>query len=322
MSRNKIVYLHTFPNEKNHGIFFKYTIPLFKKFKIKAIYLNLKTINLFNLITSILAINKEINKETILHVQYGSGCGFVGSFFKKAKKKIITIRGSDILSLGPYGDPINFFKTKLTLSYLHKYDLIIVVSEQIKKILIDNEITKKILVIPDPVNNDYFYRIERLKAKKILNLDLKKNFFFFPANNFNSKNKNFNFIKLVQLELIKMRSEVLLLTLNNYVDQKKMYLYFNASTCSVICSYTEGWPNVVKESFYCDVPVVSTNVSDLNSLSKKFDGLTVCKLNPVNFAKAIIRYSNLPRPKNLKRIIKNFDINYYIKRVTNIYNSF
>jgi hypothetical protein len=191
-SRNKIFYLHTFPNEKNYGIFFKFTISYFKKFKIKLFYLNLKTINLFNLITSILAINKEINKETILHVQYGSGCGFVGSLFKKAKKKIITLRGSDILSMGLYRDPINFFKTKLTLSYLQKYDLIIVVSEQIKKILIDNEITKKILVIPDPVSNDYFYRIERLKAKKILNLDLKKNFFFFPVNSFNSKNKNEN----------------------------------------------------------------------------------------------------------------------------------
>ena len=141
MFKKRVIYLSTFNKTKNSGIFYRQFINKNNFVEIKEVEMNLKKINFFYYLKLFKKLKKIINKDDIIHSQYGSGCGLIGSFFPN--KKIITLRGSDIQNNGLIEDFYSFLVNKLTLLYLNKYNFIIVVSKKIKKKLIKNKIKKK-----------------------------------------------------------------------------------------------------------------------------------------------------------------------------------
>ena len=164
--KKKIIYLSTFQRKKNSGIFYKQFIKKIDFVKIKHIQIDLKIINPLHLLRIFKKLKKIIQKDDIIHSQYGSGCGLIGSFFNN--KKIITLRGSDIENYGFLNDFYRFLVNKLTLFYVDKYDAIIVVSKRIKAKLIANKKKSFSFVLPDPVDHKKFFRTSRTKAKKFL----------------------------------------------------------------------------------------------------------------------------------------------------------
>jgi hypothetical protein len=317
MLKKKVIYLSTFKKKKNSGIFYTQYIQKIDFIKIKHVHINVKIINPLHLLRTFKKLKKIIQKNDIIHSQYGSGCGLIGSFFKN--KKIITLRGSDIENYGFLNDLYRFLVNKLTLFYIDKYDAIIVVSKRIKAKLIENKKKKFLFILPDPVNHKKFFRINRTKAKKILNLELSKRYIFFPVVDHNSKNKNFKFILKLKEKLQKIN--IHLLTANNKYDHKKMCLLFNACECTILASYTEGWPNVIKESIFCDTPVVSTDVSDLKILALKSKYIQISQLDVEEFYKRILFVLKLRRPRNLKKIISFCDLNYYLNSLKSLYQN-
>ena len=239
----------------------------------------------------------------------------IGSFF--SNKKIITLRGSDIENNGIFNEFYRFLINRLTLLYLNKYNYIVVVSKRIKTQLIKKKIKKKIFVLPSPVNHDIFFRMSRVKAKKILNLKLAKKYVFFPIVNPKSKNKNYNFILSLREKLKK--KNIHLLVANNKYNQKEMNLLYNASECTILASNHEGWPNVIKESIFCDTPIISTDVSDLRLLSFKSKYIQISKLDLKEFYNKIQLVLKLKRPTNLKKIIYFCKIDYHLNKLKFLY---
>ena len=100
-----------------------------------------------------------------------------------------------------------------------------------------------------------------------------------------------------------------------------MRLIFNACACTILASNTEGWPNVIKESIFCDTPVVTTDVSDLKILAAKSKYIQISKLDVEEFYKKILFILNLRRPKNLKKIIWFCNLEYYLKSIKSLYQN-
>ncbi len=315
--KNKIFFISTFGSSGASGIFYKQTINFLKKEnKIFVQNFNLRE-NLFKNIKKILTLYHKSEKNFIVHSQYGSGCGLIGLFLKG--KKIITLRGSDILGFR-LKRIVPFLLSKLTLSYLNNYKKIIVMSHDIKKVLIKNKVNRnKIIILTDPIDTKKFYRINRNTARKKLNLDLKKKYIFVPFIDSRYPEKNYNFMKKIKEFFINHRNYSFLIA-NNKINHNKMVYYYNACNCTLITSIYEGWPNVVKESLWCDTPVISSNISDLHKISKKTNYLSICKFDELDFIKKIIYSCNLKRRRNLKNLIKDFVMNNYIKKLNSIYN--
>lgn len=319
MKKNKlnIIYVSTFGNTKNSGIFFKNFFP---KLYLKKYNFSLFNIDLNNIIKFLFFFYKlkfKIRKLDILHSQYGSGCGFFVSLFKK-NKKIITLRGSDILNNGFFFDPIQYLKSKLTIFYLNKFDVIIVVSHQIKNLLKSYIFYKKIIVLSDPVDSKLFYKISKIKAKKILKLDKKKFHIFWPTIKDNNKIKNYELVKSISNNLEKYK-DIKLIYANNKISFNKMYLYYNAADCTILTSFYEGWPNVIKESIFCNTPVVTTNVSDINLIASKTDYVQIAKFCSKDFVKKILFLKKKPKPTNLKKYLNCFELKYFMRRLYKVY---
>ena len=316
--KNKILFISTFANKNASGIFFKQTINFIKK-KNKIFVHNFSfKKNLYENLKKFLALYLKTDKNLIIHSQFGSGCGLIGCFLKG--KKIISIRGSDILGFR-VKEIVPFFRAKLTLSYINCYNKIIVMSDDIKKVLIKNKINRnKIIKLTDPVDPKKFWRMNKNTARKKLNLDLKKKYIFIPFINLTYVEKNYKLIKKI-LNIFCSHKKYVFLFANNKIKHDKMVYYYNACDCTLIASIYEGWPNAVKESLWCDTPVVTSNVSDLYEISKKTNYLSICKYDEFDFAKKIIYSCNLKRTQNLKNLIKHLNMNNYIKKLNSIYNS-
>ena len=316
--KNNIILVSTFGRKGASGIFFKQTIKfLEKKNKIFIEDFNLKE-NLFNSVLKIFNLYKKTNNNFIIHAQYGSGCGLIGCFLKG--KKIITLRGSDILGFH-LKKIIPFLRSKLTLYYLKHYKKVIVMSNEIKNYLIKNKINKnKIVLLTDPIDAKKFYKIDRNSARKKLNLDLKKIYIFVPFISSKYTEKNFELVIKIQ-NIFSTHKKYSFIIANNKISHDDMVYYYNACNCTLITSIYEGWPNVVKESLWCDTPVVTSNVSDLYRISKKTKYLKICKFNEIDFVKKIIYLCNLERPCKLSFFVEQFNMNNYIKKLNKLYKS-
>lgn len=317
----KVYWISTFNKDKNSGVFYRQLKNHFKDIEIEEVVFTFKFKNILRLIFLFLKTLKKVKSKDIIHSQFGSTCGFLGVFFKT--KKIITLRGSDILTLNFFQEPRGFLRKILTLSYLKYYDEIIVVSNEIKNILIkwDSRISKKITVLPSAVDKKKFYKISKTKAKNILNLDLKKNYIFFPIFNHDYKNKNYEFIKKLNLKLKKEKKNIQVIFANNKINHHEMIYYYNASSCVILASNHEGWPNVLKEAIFCDVPIVSSNVSDLKKLSLKSRYIRVIDdLDENKFLNEIDYLLKLKRPKNFSKLISDFEVKKNFKQQIKIYN--
>jgi teichuronic acid biosynthesis glycosyltransferase TuaC len=316
-NKSNIIYVSSFGNTKNSGIFFKNFFSKLYLKKYNFLLYDIDLNNIFKFFFFFFKLKLKIRKLDVLHSQYGSGCGFFVSLFKK-NKKIITLRGSDILNNDFFFDPMQYLKSKLTLSYLYKFDVIIVVSHQIKNLLKNHSFYDKIIVIPDPVDSKLFYKISKTKAKKILKLDLKKFHIFWPTINDNNKIKNYELVKSISNNLEKYK-DIKLIYANNKISFNKMYLYYNAVDCTILTSFYEGWPNVIKESIFCNTPVVTTNVSDINLIASKTDYVQIAKFCQKDFVKKILFLKKKPKPKNLKKYLIDFELKYFIKRLNDVY---
>lgn len=149
-------------------------------------------------------------------------------------------------------------------------EVVTVKSEQMKKAsLIDDAV-----VLADGINFDLFQPIPRAEARALLGWDSSKYYVVF-ANNPTIPVKNFKLAKAA-IERLRERGMEAELMVATGLPQSKVVQYINASNALILPSIAEGAPNVVKEAMACNVPVVATNVGDVEQVISKTEGCTVC----------------------------------------------
>ena len=149
-------------------------------------------------------------------------------------------------------------------------EVVTVKSEQMKKA----SLTDDAVVLADGINFDLFQPMPRTEARTLLGWDPNKYYVVF-ANNPTIPVKNFKLAKAA-IECLRERGMEAELIVATGLPQSKVVQYINASNALILPSIAEGAPNVVKEAMACNVPVVATNVGDVEQVIAHTEGCTVC----------------------------------------------
>ena len=126
---------------------------------------------------------------------------------------------------------------------------------------------------PNGINTDFFTPITRERCLERLNLSEDKQYILFVSSNFIREQKRYDRFQKV-IEILKSKYNL------NKIEELKLInikrslvpLYFNVASLHLLSSEFEGSPNSVKESMACNLPVVSTNVGNVQELLANVNG--------------------------------------------------
>lgn len=291
--QNKIVWIHSYDTRiKGGGVFMFQQLDYLKKFNIQVTVHYLS--RLFNPIIFLSNYFKLriAHREHIVHAQYGSGTAFFTSLLI-TKKKIVSIRGSDWYTLSGEVSLQEKLRSKishfLTLISLNRFDEIIVMSERMKmELTIANaNIEQKIRVVTDGIDLDMFYPIDKVSAKNSLGFELSR--FLVGVGSIVEGNpiKRISLVKKA-VEILSVNYPIELFVLTD-IEHSEMNLYVNCCDVIVLTSIYEGWPNIIKEGLACNVPFISTDVSDLHLITNdKSSGCFITSDNVEHLAHLIL----------------------------------
>ena len=229
----------------------------------------------------------------IIHAQYGSFTALVAWLNSRNKPLIISLCGSDLEGTAGNGflwTLRDFITTNLSKWLSMRADQVIVKSENLKQHL-PAKARKRVQVIPNGVDINKFYPVDKKDARKMLDWDVETKYVLFtPSKANNQLVKNLP-LALRSVELVREKTEysVELIMLTNKT-REEVALMMNAADCLLLTSFHEGSPNVVKEAMACNLPVISVNVGDV-LMRLKDDHLSsvVDSYEPKEIAQFILR---------------------------------
>ena len=127
--------------------------------------------------------------------------------------------------------------------------------------------------LPNGVNLNFFYPIDKKISKKRLGLKLSKRYVLYVSSRdiYRRQKRYDRFSEVLEILKEKYHFNNLEELLLNNVPRSKVLDYFNSADLHLLTSDFEGSPNSIKEAMACNVPVVSTNVGNVMEM---FDGLS------------------------------------------------
>ena len=316
----KILWVHTFdPSVLNSGNFMYHFFAALKQYHpnedVDLFYLNKS--GPYKLFKSVLRLRRIRHDYDIVHFQYGSTCAIL-AYLIRHPIMFVTLRGSDWHRLRNKGNWRQKIHSWLSVAFskiaLRKMHTVIAVSNRIAAEV--RQIYKRdVEVVIDPINDLFFEgpEIGSVAPKKRIILN---------SINVNNPIKDLDFAEGVIDELRKKypaEIEVVKIHNVNLIDVKG---YLLEADCLLLTSEYEGWPNCVKEALVCQVPVVSTRVSDLQEWEKKVYGLRCVNRKNVNeFVDAIHWALQLQRSKMIRNTdaLDVFQSEYAANQIVKIY---
>jgi len=105
------------------------------------------------------------------------------------------------------------------------------------------------------------------------------------------------------------------------IQYVEMPVFINSCDLALCTSTHEGWPNSIKEALACNLPFVSTDVSDLQEISLKYKSCKVTASDPIDIGKAIVDVlSNKEKEKEkYDQLFKLFDLETSSRKYMDIY---
>lgn len=263
----------------------------------------------FNYLKNIFLLKKHvsINKYDIIHAHYSSSA-FVAAL-ANTKPLVVSLMGSDV-----QGSCLS----KLVIKFFYKlsWNKIIVKSNRMHNCLG----FKNISVVPNGVNLNVFYSMDKRECQKQLGWDYDKKHILFAANP-SRPEKNF---RLAKQAFSMLNNRNIVLHFLNNVSPEQMPLWINSADVVMLVSLWEGSPNVIKEAMACNRPIVSTDVGDVSWLLDGMDGCHITSFDPENIAKSLkqsLRFSeNKGLTKGREKIIElGLDSKTSAKRIISLY---
>lgn len=311
MDKMKVLWTHNFdPTIKNSGIFMNILAQsmLDLGVELDLCYLgNLRSVkNLLNAYSKVKNISKNYN---LVHSQFGSACA-LATLGAEDTPKILSLRGSDWHC---YKEKIGFCMfhgimantmSRMSLKY---YDLIITMSQRMSNEVTNYSPLSSVVSLVDGINLKSFQPIDKYTARAKLGFpDDKTKWVLFTTMSTD------NPIKRVPLamESVKRAKQIMpeiTLKIATGIPHSKMPLFVGACDLILSTSTHEGWPNCIKEAFACNIPFVSTDVSDLSIIAKKEPSCRVCPPDPNILADNICEVLSLNYSKNLRHYVEFMD---------------
>lgn len=258
----------------------------------------------------------------VVHAQYGSATGFASA--TAVVPKVLSLRGND-WSL--HRDPGSYYylHTRLaramTRASIGSYDCILSVSHRMKQEILQLHPRSRIEVFPSPIDLTRFVTRDRVEARAALGFpDNGEKWILFNAINLADPIKRFPLAEAA-FNLAQAQRGDLRLRLATGLSHDELPVFVAACDLILCTSETEGWPNSVKEALACDVPFVSTDVSDLPDIAAREPGCRVCAAEPRALARGILEALEAPaRP--LRRYIEGMSLHSSIDRLVDLYQEF
>lgn len=221
------------------------------------------------------------NQYDVIHAHY-SFCGWVAVLTGTRLPIVLSLMGDD--ATGTFaGDNKIRLKSRI-LQFLAWaiqpfVDAIISKSPNIESFVYTKN---KSHLIPNGVRLDQF-AIEKKGYREKLGLSPDKKYVLFLGNKAD-RNKNYALAEAATQLLDRPDVELI----NPFrITHDQVVEYLNSVDVFVLCSFSEGSPNVVKEAMALNCPVVVTNVGDTAWVVGDTEGCYVGSFDPADFAKKI-----------------------------------
>lgn len=302
----RVLYVtNNYPTIKNpdYGVFTKDQIDKVKLLGVNSdiLFINAREYGLIEYFNAFKKIKKIYKQYDIIHCFHGLTLILV--FFATIKKPILISFLNEIkyenFKNNKFVNEVFVFLYKLIIKSNRVFTIF---KDKIPEYLKSNG---RSFYLPNGVDLDTFYPINKEESCKILNLDpTKKYILFVSSKNILRPQKRY--------DIFKSTIEILKLNYGSYnfeelvmssVSREKCIYYYNASCVHLLTSDYEGSPNSVKESMGCNTPVVSTDTGNVKLMIDKAENCFISIQNPVYLAEYIIKSLNSP-PCNLRDILK------------------
>jgi glycosyltransferase involved in cell wall biosynthesis len=210
-------------------------------------------------------------KPDIIHTHYGFS-GLLANLQRKVPV-ITTYHGSDINAMLP------FFFSKFAI-LLSKHNIFVS-----PKLLLKAKVKKDYSIIPCGVNVNAFNVVDRNESRKKMNMDLARKYVLFSSA-FSNHVKNYPLAKQAIRLLASKGYDTELIEFKGYSREKAVNL-INAVDCILLTSFSEGSPQLVKETMACNQSIVATNVGDIAWLFGGTVGCYLTSFDPNDIAEKI-----------------------------------
>ena len=252
---------------------------------------------------------RRVIKETnfdVIHAHYGIS-GLLAFFANAKSKLVVSLMGSEI-----YASIVSLWVFRLFTRYC--WHITIVKSQAMSEAL--NSTQSDIRIIPNGVDLNTFYPLEKDQARKELNIKSDKPLVLFPSNP-NRAEKNFPLAQKICTRL-----NLKLIWLDN-VPHQKVNLYYNAADVVLLTSSFEGSPNAIKEAMAANRPIVSTKVGDVEQNLSNTSRCHVCSHDREELARALSStINNNEPPGSLQRLLElELDDESVAKRIIKVYQN-
>jgi teichuronic acid biosynthesis glycosyltransferase TuaC len=251
----------------------------------------------------------------IVHGHYGQWC--FTARMQWTTPVVASFLGSDLLGVVTVDGGNSTFGTlvaRISRWLCHRVDAVIVKSEGMKKAALG---AKNIFIIPNGVDFELFRPIPRAEARAALGWDQDRYYVLFGSDPQRTV-KNFPLAQAA-IEQLHRRGVSAELVVANGLPQAQIVLYMNASNALILTSFTEGSPNIVKETMACNIPVVSVDVGDVAQVIGRTEGCAVCSHDPEALAAALEQTFRHTKPTTGRSHIQHLDSSIVAGQVIAVY---
>jgi len=319
----RVLWTHNFnPVEINAGVFMFTAVEGLRSLgvDVQLEYLgNLRSpLNIFKAQKYVKKISKDFD---LVHAQYGSACAIVTSAVSHCPK-VLSLRGSDWnVHNASFG--FLYWHTRLaklmTQLAVEKYDLVITVSNRMGLDLHQNFPKVRSAALPSPIDVNRFVPVEKEHARRLLGFpENKEKWILFTSGDINSPIKKYPLAKhAVDLANVKLGN--IRMRVASGLPHSEVPLFVAACDLILCTSDNEGWPNSIKEALACNLPFVSTDVSDLRTIADMEPTCRICPPDAVVLAENICDVLSTTRTENLRRHMIEMNVRRTSERLLDFY---
>jgi glycosyltransferase involved in cell wall biosynthesis len=257
-------------NLKIHQAFIYEQEQSLKSFGVQVDYFLIRGKGILGYLKHYSKLKKELSKNYELIHAHNGLCGLISNLQRKIPV-ITTYHGSDINVL--HLRLISYF------AILWSSRNIFVSKKQYYKSLIK----RKIDIIPCGVDLTVFKMMDKTVSKRILNLSDNNKYVLFSSA-FSIKIKNKPLVNSALKYLV--NEDIQLLELKDKT-REEVSLLINSCELVILTSFSEGSPQIIKESMACNCPIVSTDVGDVRDIIGDTEGCFICSYDPEDVAEKV-----------------------------------
>lgn len=254
----------------------------------------------------------------LLHANFGQS-GLLA--LPKPLPLIVTFRGSDLEGIVGRDGRYTFKGKLLRLASQFvalRADEVVSVSERLARHLP----TRNYHVIPAGLDLDLFKPMPKDEARRRLGLPADRFLVFFAADIRKPEKRYWlarDAVERAKAQLTSAGREMEIIAAGNILPNL-IPLYMNACDVLLLTSLHEGSPNVVKEALACDLPVIATDVGDVQLRIGEVDGCAVVGDSPDEIAAALERVYRRNDRIDGRRSVMGLDEKLQTQKTIEVYN--